>query len=102
MRFQLIGFSTQFAILQGSFATLWVCITPSIKTGPANPKISTGFAGITDLLSVLEHSKSTLNVAVLVRHEYFIHPKSENLQEVSQETVHIYTFHKEVNYSLIY
>ena len=46
------------------------------KNWPCQSQIPTGFAGITDLLSVLEHSKSTLNVAVLVRHEYFLHPKS--------------------------
>ncbi|MDG1336179.1 MAG: hypothetical protein P8P53_09075, partial [Tateyamaria sp.] len=50
-----------------------------------------GFAGITDLLGVLEHSKFALNVAFLVRHRYFLHPKSGNLSKVSQETVHIYS-----------
>jgi len=70
---------------------LLVCVTPSIKTGPADPKILAGFAGITDLLGVLEHSKFALNVAFFVRHEYFLHPKSGNLQEVSQESAHIYS-----------
>ena len=35
--------------------------------------------------------KFALNVEFLVRHEYFLHPKSGNLQEVSRESVHIYT-----------
>ena len=70
---------------------LLVCNTPSIKAGPANPKIPAGFAGIADLLGVLEHSKFALNVAFFVRHEYFLHPKSGNLQEVPRESVHIYT-----------
>ena len=48
------------------------------------------FAGIADLLRVLEHLKFALNVAFFVRHEYFLHPKSGNLQEVPRETVHIY------------
>ena len=69
---------------------LLVCITLSIETGPADPKISTGLAGIADLLGVLEHFKLALNVAFFVRHEYFLHPKSGKLQEVSRESVHIY------------
>jgi hypothetical protein len=69
---------------------LLVCVTPSIKTGPADPKIPAGFASIAYLLGVLEHSKFALNVAFFVRHEYFLHPKSGNLQEVSRESVHIY------------
>ena len=64
---------------------------PSIEAGPAYPKIPAGFAGIADLLRVLEHSKLALNVAFVVRHEYFFHPKSGNLQEVSRESVHIYS-----------
>ena len=48
------------------------------------------FTGIADLLGVLGRSKFALNVAFFVRHEDFLHPKSGNLQEVSQETVHIY------------
>ena len=44
-----------------------------------------------DLLRVLKHLKFALNVAFFVRHEYFRIPKSGNLQQVSQETVHIYT-----------
>ena len=48
------------------------------------------FTGIADLLGMLERSKFALNVAFFVRHEDFLHPKSGNLQEVSQETVHIY------------
>ncbi len=57
-------------------------------------------ARITDLLRVLKHLKFALNVAFFVRHEYFLHPKSGNLQEVSQESVHIYTtthaFHRHI------
>jgi len=68
---------------------LLVCVTPSIKTGPADPKIPAGFAGIADLLGVPEHSKFALNVAFFVRHRYFLHPKSGNLSKASQETVHI-------------
>ena len=41
------------------------------------------FAGIADLLHVLKHLKFALNVAFFVRHEYFLHSKSGNLQEVS-------------------
>ena len=70
---------------------LLVCVTPPIKAGSADPKIPASFAGIADLLRVLKHLKFALNVAFFVRHEYFLHPKSGNLQEVSQETVHIYT-----------
>ena len=55
------------------------------------PKIPAGFASIAYRLGVLEHSKFALNVAFFVRHEYFLHPKSGNLQEVSRESVHIYT-----------
>ncbi|MDG1182349.1 MAG: hypothetical protein P8N30_06445, partial [Tateyamaria sp.] len=47
--------------------------------------------GIADLLRVLKHLKFALNVAFFVRHEYFLHPKSGNLQEVSRESVHIHT-----------
>jgi len=32
---------------------------------------------------VLEHSKFAMNVAFFVRHEYILHPKLGNLQEVS-------------------
>jgi hypothetical protein len=69
---------------------LLVCVTPPIKAGSADPKIPASFAGITDLLGVLEHSKFALNVAFFVRHRYFLHPKSGNLQEVSQEPLHVY------------
>jgi hypothetical protein len=69
---------------------LLVCITPPVKAGPADAKIPASFAGIADLLRVLKHLKFALNVAFFVRHEYFPHPKSGNLQEVSQESVHIY------------
>ena len=70
---------------------LLIGIPPSIKAGPANSKIPASFAGIADLLSMLEHSKFALNVAFFVRHEYFLHPKLGNLQEVSRESVHIYS-----------
>lgn len=62
----------------------------SIKTGPTEPKTPAGFASIAYLLGVLEHSKFVLNVAVFVRHEYFLHPQSGNLPEVSREPVHSY------------
>jgi hypothetical protein len=45
---------------------LLIGIPPSIEAGPAYPKISTGFAGIADLLRVLEHSKLALNVAFVM------------------------------------
>ena len=70
---------------------LLIGISPSIKAGSADPKIPTSFAGVPDLLSMLENSKLALNVAFFVRHENFLHPKSGNLQEVSRESVHIYT-----------
>jgi hypothetical protein len=41
-------------------------------------------------LCVLEHPKFALNIALLVRHANFLHPKSGNLQEVSRESLHIY------------
>jgi len=90
---RLVGriFRNRFGILQASFTMLLVCITPSIKTGPADPKIPASFADVADLLGMLEHFKFALNVAFFVRHEYFPHPKSGNLQEVSRESVHIYT-----------
>ena len=69
---------------------LLVCVTPPIKAGPADAKIPASFAGIADLLRVLKHLKFALNVAFFVRYEYFLHPKSGNLQEVSKEAVHIY------------
>ena len=47
--------------------------------------------GIADLLGVLEHSKFALNVAFFVRQEYFLHPKSGNLQKVSREPANIYS-----------
>ena len=56
----------------------------------ANAKIPASLAGIADLLGVLEHSKLALNVAFVVRYEYFLHPKLGNLQEVPRESVHIY------------
>lgn len=68
-----------------------MCFAPSIKTGPADRSIPAGFTSIAYLLGVPEHSKFALNVAFFVRHEYFLHPKSGNLQEVSRESVHIYT-----------
>lgn len=69
---------------------LFVCITSPIKTGPADTKISTSFAGIADLLFVLAYFEFALNVAFFVRHEYLLHPKSGILQEVPRESVHIY------------
>ena len=62
----------------------------SIETGPADPKIPADFSSIAYLLGVLEHCRFALNVAVFVRHEYFLHPKSGNLSEVSREPVHSY------------
>ena len=40
--------------------------------------------GIDDLLRVQKHLKFALNIAFVVRREYFLHPKSGNLQEVSK------------------
>ncbi|HDZ81307.1 MAG TPA: sigma-70 family RNA polymerase sigma factor [Roseobacter sp.] len=40
---------------------------------------------------MLKHSQFTLDVSFFVRHENFLHPKLGNLQEVSRESVHIYT-----------
>lgn len=54
------------------------------KTGPADPKIPAGLTGIVNFLSVLEHSKVAVNVAFFVRDEYFLYPKSGNLQKVSR------------------
>jgi len=70
---------------------LLIGIPPSIKAGPAHPEIPASLAGIADFLGMLEHSKFALNVAFVVRHENFLHPKSGNLQEVSRESVHIYS-----------
>ena len=71
---------------------LLIGISPSVKAGPTNSEIPASFAGIADLLGMLEHSKLALNVAFVVRHENFLHPKLGNLQEVSRESVHIYNF----------
>jgi len=83
-------FRSRFGILQPSFAMFLLCFAPSVETGPTNPKIPAGFAGVTDLLSVPEHSQFALNVAFFVRHEYFLDPKLGDLQEVSRKSVHIY------------
>ena len=74
-------------IYQPGFAKLLIGISPSVKAGSADAKIPTGFA---DLLGVLKHPKIALNIALLVRHQNFLHPKTGNLQEVSRESVHIY------------
>ena len=73
-----------------SFAVEKASLKASITSGSTNPKIPAGFAGIADLLSVLEHSKFALNVEFFVRHQHFLHPKLGNLQEVSWESVHLY------------
>ena len=70
---------------------LLVCVLPSIEARSANPEVSAGFANIAYLLGMLKYSKLALNVALVVRHENFLHPKSGKLQEVSRESVHIYT-----------
>ncbi len=70
---------------------LFIGRAPSLEAGPADPKISTGFAGISDHFGVLQHSKFALNVAFIVSHEYFLQSKFGNLQEMSRESVHIYT-----------
>lgn len=70
---------------------LFIRMPPSIEAGPADPKIPTGLARITVLLGMLENSKFALNVAFVVRHENYLHPKSGNLKEVSRGSVHIYT-----------
>ena len=80
----------RFDILQTSFAMLLIRIPPSIKAGSPNPEIPTCFAGIADLLGMLKHSQFTLDVSFFVCHENFLHPKLDNLQEVSRESVHIY------------
>ena len=64
--------------------------SPSIKAGSPDAKIAASFAGIADFICVLKHPEFALNIALLVRHENFLHPKSENLKEVSRESVHIY------------
>ena len=65
--------------------------SPSIIAGSANAEIPTCFTGVADLLGMLKYSKFTLDVSFFARHENFLHPKSGNLQEVSRESVHIYT-----------
>ena len=49
-------------------------------------RVSTGKR---DLNDAKEFARDTY-LEYKFRHEYFLHPKSGNLQEVSQETVHIY------------
>ncbi len=44
---------------------LLIGISPSVKAGPTNSEIPASFAGIADLLGMLEHSKLALNVAVI-------------------------------------
>ena len=51
----------------------------------------TDIAKIVVFPSVLEQYKFALRVAPFVRQEYFLHPKSWNLQEVPRESVHIYS-----------
>ena len=51
----------------------------------------TDIAKIVVFLSVLEQYKFALRVAPFHRQEYFLHPKSWNLQEVPRESVHIYS-----------
>jgi hypothetical protein len=64
-------------------APIYADFSPRTFINPKN-------AASADLLGVLEHSKFALNVAFFVRHEYFLHPKSGTLQEVSRESAHIY------------
>ena len=52
------------------------------------------------LCFVLKHPKFALNIALLVRHENFLHPKTGKLQEVSRESVHIYTLQRMVRIDL--
>lgn len=80
----------RFGILQTGVTVLSIGISPSIEAGSPNPEIPTCFAGIANLFGVLERSQLALNVAFVVRHEYFLHPDSGNLQEVSRESVNVY------------
>jgi hypothetical protein len=52
--------------------------------------LSLASCGVTYTPQTVSTKDTPLNVAFFVRHEYFLHPKSGNLQEVSQESVHIY------------
>jgi hypothetical protein len=52
---------------------------------------SVNIASFVDVLGMLEHFKFAMNVAFFVRQEYFLHHKSGNLLEVSQEAFDIYT-----------
>ena len=47
-------------------------------------QFSVTFNSIDDLLRVQKHLKFALNIAFVVRREYFLHPKLGNLQEVSK------------------
>jgi len=55
------------------------CCEKVVQAEMPSRAIPKSFAGIADLLGVLEHSKFALNVAFVVCHEYFLHPKSGNL-----------------------
>lgn len=65
--------------------------TQKIGHSPADPKMSTSFTYIADLLGMLKPSKLALNVPFFIRHKNYLHPRLGNSQEVSRESVHIYT-----------
>lgn len=64
--------------------------TALIKSELPNSEIPASFAGVANLLGKLKVAKLSQNVALLVRHERFHHPKLGNLQIVFREPVHIY------------
>jgi hypothetical protein len=80
-----------FSILQPFLASGPIRSPPSTKAGFTDPKMAAGLADATDLISMLQNPKFTLNLSLIVRHENFLPPKLGMLSDVSRESVHIYS-----------
>lgn len=72
-------------IYQACFTVFSIGISPSIKAGSANSKISAGFCHVAELISMSKNSKLALNLALIFVHEHLLYPRIGRLMEMSRE-----------------
>ncbi len=53
---------------QAGFTSVGVGMSPSVETGPANPKVPACLADITDLFRVLKNAEFAMDFALIVGH----------------------------------
>jgi len=68
-----------------------VGMSPSVETGPTNPKVPACLADITDLFRVLKNAEFAMDFAQIVGHRKHPHyPRWESNEDVSQVRTYLH------------